>query len=347
MEKIKEYAFESLLDSSFEHAVSKVTDALKEEGFGVLTEIDVKATLKKKLDADFRKYVILGACNPPYAHRALQADLDVGLLLPCNVIVYETDEKKAYVAIVNPMAALDVIKNDDLKKIASEVSDKLRRVIDRVGEGRWLPSKGIDPTIRDLVMGLSSGDETIRIHSRESLVKIGRPAVVTLIQALRHGTRWVRWEAAKILGEIGDPMVAPALVAALKDEEFDVRWLASEGLTKMKAAGLEPLLHALMIEADSPRIREGAHYVVRNLMDEGFKEYLAPVLSALDSAEPVLELPWAAKAAHEKLTGAGVFGQHRGLFPEARDSAEGDTKRGQRRGSQKQRASKRLQNAIQ
>jgi uncharacterized protein (DUF302 family) len=136
MEKIKEYAFSTVLDTSYEDAVSRVTDALKEEGFGVLTEIDVKSTLKKKLGVDFRKYVILGACNPPYAHRTLQADLDVGLLLPCNVIVYETDDKKAYVSAFNPVSALEVIKSDELKKIAEEVSGKLKRVLDKVAKGK-------------------------------------------------------------------------------------------------------------------------------------------------------------------------------------------------------------------
>ena len=133
MEKVKEYAFSTVLETSYEDAISQVTDALKEEGFGVLTEIDVKATLKKKLDREFRKYVILGACNPPYAHRSLEADLDVGLLLPCNVIVYETDDKKAYVAAINPVSALEVIQNRELRKIAEEVSGKLKRVIERIG----------------------------------------------------------------------------------------------------------------------------------------------------------------------------------------------------------------------
>jgi uncharacterized protein (DUF302 family) len=136
MEKIKEYAFSTVLDASYEDAVSKVTNALKEEGFGVLTEIDVKSTLKKKLGVDFRKYVILGACNPPYAHRTLQADLDVGLLLPCNVIVYETDDKKAYVSALNPVSALEVIKSQELRKIAEEVSVKLKRVLDKVAKGK-------------------------------------------------------------------------------------------------------------------------------------------------------------------------------------------------------------------
>ena len=136
MEIIKEYAFCAILDTSYENAISKVTEALKEEGFGVLTEIDVKSTLKKKLNVDFRKYVILGACNPPYAHRTLQTDLDVGLLLPCNVIVYETDDKKAYVSALNPMSALEFIKSEELGKIAKEVSGKLKRVIDKVSKGQ-------------------------------------------------------------------------------------------------------------------------------------------------------------------------------------------------------------------
>jgi uncharacterized protein (DUF302 family) len=136
MEKVKEYAFTTILNTSYEDAVSKITDALKEEGFGVLTEIDVKATLKKKLGVDFRKYVILGACNPPYAHQTLQADLDVGLLLPCNVIVYETDDQKAYVSALNPVSALEVIKSEELRKIAKEVSEKLKRVVNNVSKGQ-------------------------------------------------------------------------------------------------------------------------------------------------------------------------------------------------------------------
>jgi uncharacterized protein (DUF302 family) len=134
MEKLKKYAFRAVLETSYEGAVAMVKDALKGEGFGVLTEIDVKATLKKKLDADFRRYVILGACNPPYAHRALLADLDVGLLLPCNVIVYETGDQKTHVSAINPVSALGVIESEELKKIAEEVSEKLKRVIEKVAK---------------------------------------------------------------------------------------------------------------------------------------------------------------------------------------------------------------------
>jgi uncharacterized protein (DUF302 family) len=136
MKKTKEYAFSTVLDTSYEEAVSKVTEALKGEGFGVLTEIDVQSTLKKKLNVDFRKYVILGACNPPYAHRTLQTNLDVGLFLPCNVIVYEADDKKVHVSAFNPMSALEVMQSKDLEKIGQEVSEKLRRVIDKVAQGK-------------------------------------------------------------------------------------------------------------------------------------------------------------------------------------------------------------------
>ena len=134
MEQVKNYAFSTVLDMTYEDAVSKVTDALREEGFGVLTEIDVKATLKKKLDKEFRKYVILGACNPPYAYRSLEADLNVGLLLPCNVIVYETDDKTAYVAAINPVFALEIIQSQELKNIAEEIAGKLKRVIEQVAQ---------------------------------------------------------------------------------------------------------------------------------------------------------------------------------------------------------------------
>lgn len=310
MKKVKEYAFSTVLETSYEEAVSKVIEVLKEEGFGVLTEIDVKATLKKKLDVDFRKYLILGACNPPYAYKSLQAELDVGLLLPCNVILYEVDDKKTYVAALNPVSALAVIENEGLKTIASEVSEKLKRVIERVAVSRWVGFYKIDPAIQDLINNLSSSDEILRIHSRESLVKIGKPAVPQLVGALMRGNHWLRWEAAKTLGEIGDPTAAPALVEALKDEQFDVQWLAAAGLIKMKKGGIEPLLHALMTEIDIPRIREGAHHVLRELIKGELKEYLTPVLSALEGVEPTIQAPWVAKTAHEKLTEVGVFRSH-------------------------------------
>ena len=122
------YAFRARVDLPYEQAVEKVTAALKAEGFGVLTEIDVQATLKNKLDADFRKYVILGACNPPLAHQALQTELEIGLLLPCNVIVYE-DDGGSMVSIADPIAMLQIAGKKALESVAREAQTRLRRVI--------------------------------------------------------------------------------------------------------------------------------------------------------------------------------------------------------------------------
>ncbi len=129
MERWKQYAHTTVLEDGYESVVTKVKEAMKAEGFGVLTEIDVKETLKKKIDADFRKYVILGACNPPYALKTLQIDLDVGLLLPCNIVVYENDDGKTVVSALNPAAAMEVIGNEDLQSIADEVSGMLKRIV--------------------------------------------------------------------------------------------------------------------------------------------------------------------------------------------------------------------------
>lgn len=125
----KSYGLRAKLSVSYDQAVDKVAAALKSEGFGILTEIDVKATLKKKLDADFRRYVILGACNPPLAYRALQAELDVGLLLPCNVIVYEEGEG-AVVSIIDPLTMVGVSDTPALGEVAQEARVKLQRVLD-------------------------------------------------------------------------------------------------------------------------------------------------------------------------------------------------------------------------
>lgn len=130
---ITDYALRTQLDSPYERAVGLVIAALKEEGFGVLTEIDVKATLEKKLDADFRKYIILGACNPPLAHQALTTDLEIGLLLPCNVIVYEEDGGSV-VSIVDPISMLGVVENPDLEPVAQEARARLQRVIEALSD---------------------------------------------------------------------------------------------------------------------------------------------------------------------------------------------------------------------
>lgn len=126
------YGLTATLNIPYEEAIEKATAALKDEGFGVLTEIDVKATLKKKINADFRRYVILGACNPNLAHQALQNELEIGLLLPCNVIVYETDEGESTVSIVDPMSMMGVTQNENLNNVANEANARLTRVIDKL-----------------------------------------------------------------------------------------------------------------------------------------------------------------------------------------------------------------------
>lgn len=123
------YGFSKTLDIPFEQAIEKVTSELKKEGFGVLTSIDVKETLKQKINVDFKNYTILGACNPPIAHKALQEEEELGLLLPCNVIVYEKDNK-TNVSFFDPMVMTWVIDNDNMKPIASEVKEKLQRVLE-------------------------------------------------------------------------------------------------------------------------------------------------------------------------------------------------------------------------
>jgi uncharacterized protein (DUF302 family) len=117
------------LDITFDEAIDKVTKALKKEGFGVLTEIDVKKTLKTKLDVNFRNYRILGACNPPFAYRALQQEDKIGVMLPCNVIVQQTDEG-VEVSAVDPIASMQAIDNPNLREIATEVGLKLKKVIE-------------------------------------------------------------------------------------------------------------------------------------------------------------------------------------------------------------------------
>ena len=124
------YYFNKMLNGEFNSVVEKVTGALKAEGFGVLTEIDVKETLKKKLDIDFKKYKILGACNPSFAYKALQAEDKIGAMLPCNITVIEQDNGNIEVAAVDPVASMQAIQNQSLLSIANEVRSKLKKVID-------------------------------------------------------------------------------------------------------------------------------------------------------------------------------------------------------------------------
>ncbi len=125
------YGYKKKVLASFEKAVERTREELQKEGFGVLTEIDVRATLKKKLDVDYDNYIILGACNPPFAYQALQVEKDIGLLLPCNVIVYE-QEGEIYVSAILPTVAMSMVENEELRRIAAQVEQKLKQVIDNI-----------------------------------------------------------------------------------------------------------------------------------------------------------------------------------------------------------------------
>lgn len=131
-----DYVFSTTLNTPFDTAIQRVTGALQQEGFGVLTEIDVKATLKKKIDVDFRPYRILGACNPAMAHQALQSEPDIGAMLPCNVVVQEADGGGVRVSAIDPVASMQAVDNPALRTIAGQVREALRRVIDTLEAGQ-------------------------------------------------------------------------------------------------------------------------------------------------------------------------------------------------------------------
>lgn len=122
------YGHTKQIELAFDKTVERVKEELSKEGFGVLTEINVRETLKKKLDVDFDEYIILGACNPPFAHKALQAEHEIGLLLPCNVIVYEKGGS-VFVSGILPTVAMNMVENPDLQVIAEEIEEKLKKVI--------------------------------------------------------------------------------------------------------------------------------------------------------------------------------------------------------------------------
>ncbi len=127
-----EYFQSKNVDLPYDQAITKVTELLKEEGFGILTEIDVKETLKKKLDVDFKNYKILGACNPAFAYKALQAEDKIGVMLPCNVIVEEHEDGTVEVSAVNPVASMQAVSNEDLLTISEEVRSNLVKVINKL-----------------------------------------------------------------------------------------------------------------------------------------------------------------------------------------------------------------------
>lgn len=134
-----ELGITTIVNLPYDQAVAQTVAALKEQGFGVLTEIDVRATLKKKLDVDFQSYIILGACNPPLAHKALSVDPTVGLMLPCNVVVYENTDGSSTISALNPMAAIGVVGNPSLDETAAIATAKLTAVISKLAEMATAP----------------------------------------------------------------------------------------------------------------------------------------------------------------------------------------------------------------
>ncbi len=126
------YGFWKSVEYGFEEAIEKTEAALKEEGFGVLADLDFKATLKKKLNVDFKPYRVLAACNPPNAYKALQAEEQLGLLLPCNVIVYVNDDGQTIVAAINPSSSMGMVNNDTVREVAKDIETKMRKVIDAI-----------------------------------------------------------------------------------------------------------------------------------------------------------------------------------------------------------------------
>ena len=126
------YYFNTTLNEDFEKVIDRVTEELKKEGFGILTEINVNETLKKKLDINFRRYHILGACNPPYAHQALETEDKIGTMLPCNVIVQQKDDGTVEVAAVNPLASMQAVENEKLGKVAEDITEQLKNVINKL-----------------------------------------------------------------------------------------------------------------------------------------------------------------------------------------------------------------------
>lgn len=126
------YGYKKQVALSYDTAVAKAREELAKEGFGVLTEIDVRATLKKKLNADFDDYIILGACNPPFAYKALQVIKDVGMMMPCNVVVY-TDKGQTFVEAMTPTILMNLLQNDELKPTAEQIEAKLKKAVDNIG----------------------------------------------------------------------------------------------------------------------------------------------------------------------------------------------------------------------
>ena len=172
------------------------------------------------------------------------------------------------------------------------------------GEGGTVAADYTAPgMLSSLMSKLGNKDGLKRERARLALVFIGQPAVVSLVKALSDHRKDVRWEAAKALGDIADPAAAPAMVAALQDRVFDIRWLAAEGLIAMGREAIVPLVKALIENSNSVWLREGAHHILHDLAENDLDETVQPVLAALESFNPEVEVPIAAKIALDRLTG--------------------------------------------
>jgi len=162
-------------------------------------------------------------------------------------------------------------------------------------------------TAKDLMKALSSYNDLSRVEARKALVAMGSQAIPFLAEALKHSNSLRRWEAAKALGEIGDPNAAPMLVKALEDEKFEVRWLAAKGLIEMNVKSLKPLFQALIENADSALLRQGAHHVLHDLAKGELRIYLAPALIALECMDCAVQVPPVASHALDDLVKAGII----------------------------------------
>jgi len=167
--------------------------------------------------------------------------------------------------------------------------------------------EGLNPSLEAFIADLSSHDDVVRIKARHSLVAMGKAAVPSLIEALKQTDDQVRREAVRALSLIEDPEVAPVLVRTLEDEEFDIRWLAAEGLIELGARGLKPLLQALIDRGNSSLLLEGAHHVIHYMAKGGLRKHLGPVLASLEGIEPSVKAPVAAYHGLEMLREAKII----------------------------------------
>jgi len=206
------------------------------------------------------------------------------------------EARKSLIGIGKSAAILLIEALEDPRDVVRLEASKALDSINLSWQGRASPQ-----IVRLLVGDLGSNDGIVRVTARRLLAAIGEDAIKELEQALKNKNQWMRWEAAKTLGQIGDPAAIDALIRALRDDVFDVRWLAAEGLIAIGRPSVVPLLKALVEHAESLWMREGAHHVLHDIRKEGIEEILQPVMIALEDVEPSLGVPLAARKALDEL----------------------------------------------